>query len=346
VVLQQRALLPASLRPRCCSPSTGRRTCGPWCTATCWRPLSATSSPRWAPSRSAYWCCTSRLRAAQKVALGWQPRRGGAHHLLRARAVAGAADRRLVDGLRLPQEARAADAGGEHGGGVVPPGGAPRVVLAVAMAGRPAAFPAARRRTELAYALLSGLATVAPLMLFAYAAQRMPLSIIGPMQYIVPSMNFLIGWQLYDEPLSATKLFGFALVWLGLVCSPPTPCAAPAAPDGGPRRTESARLRAASDGRLPRRFGHKNAACGRFGHRSRSQLPLTCGRHEPRRGRGPPPERAGLLAVLHRTCRARSGLELGDQLADVGERLGGVGVVLAAPDEALAPGTGLPRPST
>jgi chloramphenicol-sensitive protein RarD len=53
-------------------------------------------------------------------------------------------------------------------------------------------------------------------MLFAYAAQRMPLSIIGPMQYIVPSMNFLIGWQLYDEPLSATKLFGFALVWLGL----------------------------------------------------------------------------------------------------------------------------------
>ena len=92
----------------------------------------------------------------------------------------------------------------------------PAIVLAVVMAGRPDSIPSSASGGELAYALLSGLATVAPLMLFAYAAQRMPLSIIGPMQYIVPSMNFLIGWQLYDEPLSATKLFGFALVWLGL----------------------------------------------------------------------------------------------------------------------------------
>ena len=53
-------------------------------------------------------------------------------------------------------------------------------------------------------------------MLFAYAAQRVPLTVIGPMQYIVPSMNFLIGWLLYDEPLPATRAFGFALVWMGL----------------------------------------------------------------------------------------------------------------------------------
>jgi chloramphenicol-sensitive protein RarD len=90
----------------------------------------------------------------------------------------------------------------------------PAVVLA--MAGRADSIPNAASGKELAFTLLSGLATVTPLMLFAYAAQRMPLSIIGPMQYIVPSMNFLIGWLLYDEALPPSRVVGFALVWVGL----------------------------------------------------------------------------------------------------------------------------------
>lgn len=92
----------------------------------------------------------------------------------------------------------------------------PAVVLAVAMAGHADSIPNAASGKELAFTLLSGLATVTPLMLFAYAAQRMPLSIIGPMQYIVPSMNFLIGWLLYDEALPPSRVVGFALVWVGL----------------------------------------------------------------------------------------------------------------------------------
>ena len=44
----------------------------------------------------------------------------------------------------------------------------------------------------------------------------MPLSMIGPMQYIVPSMNFLIGWLLYDEELPVSRWIGFGLVWIGL----------------------------------------------------------------------------------------------------------------------------------
>jgi len=92
----------------------------------------------------------------------------------------------------------------------------PAVALSIALAGRAGSIPTSASHTELAFALFSGLATVAPLMLFAYAAQRMPLTIIGPMQYIVPSMNFVIGWLIYDESLSATKLVGFALVWVGL----------------------------------------------------------------------------------------------------------------------------------
>ena len=93
----------------------------------------------------------------------------------------------------------------------------PAAALAIALSGRAGSIPNSADSRELVFAVLSGLATVAPLMLFAYAAQRMPLTIIGPMQYIVPSMNFVIGWLLYDEALPTTRLIGFALVWVGLI---------------------------------------------------------------------------------------------------------------------------------
>lgn len=92
----------------------------------------------------------------------------------------------------------------------------PAVAVAVVMAGRADSIPSSADRVELAYAFLTGVATVLPLILFAYAAQRMPLSMIGPMQYIVPSMNFLIGWLLYDEELPVSRWIGFGLVWIGL----------------------------------------------------------------------------------------------------------------------------------
>lgn len=92
----------------------------------------------------------------------------------------------------------------------------PAVVVAIAMSGRAESIPSSADTREVLYAALTGFATVAPLMLFAYAAQRMPLSIIGPMQYIVPTMNFLIGWLIYDEALPPSRVIGFALVWIGL----------------------------------------------------------------------------------------------------------------------------------
>ncbi len=93
---------------------------------------------------------------------------------------------------------------------------APAVVLAAAMGTRADSIPHVATTTELVWALLSGVATVVPLILFAYAAQRVPLTIIGPMQYIVPSMNFVIGWLIYDEALPPARVAGFALVWVGL----------------------------------------------------------------------------------------------------------------------------------
>jgi chloramphenicol-sensitive protein RarD len=56
-----------------------------------------------------------------------------------------------------------------------------------------------------------------PLLCFAAAARRIPLSAIGLMQYIGPSIQFMLGLFVYGEPFDAGKLVGFVLVWAALV---------------------------------------------------------------------------------------------------------------------------------
>jgi chloramphenicol-sensitive protein RarD len=63
----------------------------------------------------------------------------------------------------------------------------------------------------------SGLVTITPLLLFASAVRRIPLSVVGLLQYIAPTIQFLLGVFLYDEPFSRTQLIGFAIVWTALV---------------------------------------------------------------------------------------------------------------------------------
>jgi chloramphenicol-sensitive protein RarD len=63
---------------------------------------------------------------------------------------------------------------------------------------------------------LSGPITAIPLLLFAAAARRLPLSLLGLMQYLVPSMQLLLGVLLYREPFGIARLTGFALIWGGL----------------------------------------------------------------------------------------------------------------------------------
>ena len=60
---------------------------------------------------------------------------------------------------------------------------------------------------------LTGFVTTVPLLLFAASSQRIPLTLIGPMQYIVPTINFLLGWLIYNEQITATKIAGFGLIW-------------------------------------------------------------------------------------------------------------------------------------
>ncbi len=63
----------------------------------------------------------------------------------------------------------------------------------------------------------AGLVTTIPLLMFASAAQKIPLSMIGIMQYIAPTMQFLIGVLVYKEPFSQAQFVGFAIVWVALI---------------------------------------------------------------------------------------------------------------------------------
>jgi chloramphenicol-sensitive protein RarD len=69
---------------------------------------------------------------------------------------------------------------------------------------------------QLTLVLLTGVVTAVPLLLFASAAQKLPLTVLGPMQYSVPVINFLLGWLLYHEKLTATRVIGFGLIWIAL----------------------------------------------------------------------------------------------------------------------------------
>ena len=64
--------------------------------------------------------------------------------------------------------------------------------------------------------ILTGLATALPLLLFGAAATRIPLSTIGLLQYIAPSMQFLIGVVVYGEVIGSDRMVGFILVWTAL----------------------------------------------------------------------------------------------------------------------------------
>ncbi len=63
----------------------------------------------------------------------------------------------------------------------------------------------------------TGLVTTVPLLLFASAAQRIPLSTMGVLQYIAPTMQLLLGVLVYREPFTSVQLVGFSMVWAALL---------------------------------------------------------------------------------------------------------------------------------
>ncbi len=63
----------------------------------------------------------------------------------------------------------------------------------------------------------AGIATVVPLLTFAAALKHIPLSLIGILQYIAPTLQFLIGVLVYDEPFTSSQLVGFSIIWAALI---------------------------------------------------------------------------------------------------------------------------------
>jgi chloramphenicol-sensitive protein RarD len=62
----------------------------------------------------------------------------------------------------------------------------------------------------------AGAATVVPLLLFNGSTTRLPLSTIGMLQYITPTIMFFIGLFINNEDISSTKIAGFVFIWLAL----------------------------------------------------------------------------------------------------------------------------------
>ncbi|MDQ7029830.1 MAG: EamA family transporter RarD [Ardenticatenia bacterium] len=63
----------------------------------------------------------------------------------------------------------------------------------------------------------TGAFTAVPLLLFGASARRIPLSVVGILQYLAPTLQFLIGVLVYREPFTISQLVGYGAVWLALL---------------------------------------------------------------------------------------------------------------------------------
>lgn len=93
----------------------------------------------------------------------------------------------------------------------------PAALIVAIFAGHADSVPQSASAGEVALVSLAGIATAVPLVLFAFAAARVPFTVLGPLQFLVPIINFMLGWLVYDEPLPWERLVGFGLVWVALV---------------------------------------------------------------------------------------------------------------------------------
>ena len=93
----------------------------------------------------------------------------------------------------------------------------PALIIVAATAGLSDSIPRTATGAELVLVSVSGVTTAVPLILFAVAAARVPFTVLGPLQYLIPTINFFLGWALYDEELPWTRVVGFGLIWAALL---------------------------------------------------------------------------------------------------------------------------------
>ncbi|MBN2554116.1 MAG: EamA family transporter, partial [Spirochaetales bacterium] len=63
----------------------------------------------------------------------------------------------------------------------------------------------------------AGVVTALPIIWFANGARRIPLSLVGFLQYVAPTCQLLMGVFLYGESFTLTHLISFGLIWLGII---------------------------------------------------------------------------------------------------------------------------------
>ncbi len=64
---------------------------------------------------------------------------------------------------------------------------------------------------------LTGIVTAVPLLFFAAGVRRIPLTLLGFLQYIAPTLQFLFGVLVYHEPFTPQRMVGFGIIWLALI---------------------------------------------------------------------------------------------------------------------------------
>ena len=94
---------------------------------------------------------------------------------------------------------------------------APAAVVGMAIWWRnsPTSFPGPDAGTN-AWLVGLGPATTLPLLLFAVAARRLPMTTLGLFQYLSPTIQFLLGVWLFREPFGSARFAGFVLIWIAL----------------------------------------------------------------------------------------------------------------------------------
>ena len=90
------------------------------------------------------------------------------------------------------------------------------ILLPVALVVLALAHPGDISRDTYGILSLSGFITAVPLLCFGAAVRRLQLSTMGFLQYIGPTLQFLVAVVLFHEPLDRAKLASFALCWLGI----------------------------------------------------------------------------------------------------------------------------------
>jgi len=63
---------------------------------------------------------------------------------------------------------------------------------------------------------LSGIVTAVPLLLYAEGTKRLPLNIVGFLQYIAPTIALILGIYVFKEPFDTKAMFPFVFIWIGL----------------------------------------------------------------------------------------------------------------------------------